>query len=1154
MVYADSVRARAATLVAVAASIGLSCIPGPRLATAAIGDCGQIVSDGDRPVSSDALHVLGAAVHIRDCDPRCLCDVDGSGDVEAPDALAVLSRAVYLEVELRCRCERRGGTSETCSPDDVRCDDGIDCTQRDACAFGACTGADACADNPFASCGMDEGRCLALPRQLAPEAAAPELRLDERGSLAPHCPRVAAAGADGAGFVAVWEADTPFYRHHSVFARAFGRNGEPRGAQVLLNERSGGLDQRPDVAASDDAVLVAWSAGSDGDGRGIFARILTTDARSTSGELELNVSLRGDQVDPTVAGLPGGSFVVAWADARPGVIAARRVGRYPWQWGREIVVSAPQADVAGPSAAPAVASLPDASSMIVWRRVLVGTSPERTQIVGRMLDDEVRPLGAEIAIGSAIGAIHSGPHIAAYGAERFVVAWDDGAGAPAATVLARTFDRAGRPLGAAFHPTPAAARRVGIGGAGSDGFVAAWSGAGDASGARVLAAQAFEAGARPVGAQLPVSSAADPARCAPDIAVRPGGEMMIVWEDFTTSPAAQDAPAPASSGTSSSTGAADSRVAARVFGAPDTSFLTRKGEGSDALACAYYNLVDPLCQDLDCDGVPDDPRLPCERATLGGWWRRNGFDPADGSGRDVVRGFYLNHNDLGFGREMNCHRNDSGCMACYVTNYGRPDQHPANAELALDADPAAAIATVAMEHCTVEDLDDLGPVTKFFVYGDGRPGSGRDPRARRQPGADLDGFGVKFVPNLCFNCHGGDARLLEATLPADLGALDYFGSDGEILAGPLAARRRLLEALTSRELSRFLPFDLAALRYPDDLDRPAQEKAFKRLNELVLETEPGAAIEELITGWYDLAGAGTPVQLDSFVPNGWRARETRNPLTEELYAKVIAPRCRGCHTAFAPPFDFSRFGDLLASYDFSTVCGPSREMPHAFTTYKNFWADRDGQLALADHLVATGRSLTGCGFGLCSGGERDGSACVDDGDCSGGRCSAARAPEPVPIPVPTTTVPGPVAPTSTTVTSVTSSTATPPTSTPTGASTTSTTTAPSTGALTWPEIQATFAVSCAGLGCHTEGFAGGSLGQLDDVVAGYDNLVAAPVLCVPAGALTQRVVPGDPDASFLVAKLEGTPDCGLPMPLIPPALPPDVIAGIRAWIEEGAPR
>ena len=69
----------------------------------------------------------------------------------------------------------------------------------------------------------------------------------------------------------------------------------------------------------------------------------------------------------------------------------------------------------------------------------------------------------------------------------------------------------------------------------------------------------------------------------------------------------------------------------------------------------------------------------------------------------------------------------------------------------------------------------------------------------------------------------------------------------------------------------------------------------------------------------------------------------------------------------------------------------------------------------------------------------------------------------------------------------------------------------------------------------------------------YDNLVNVPVRGKP-GAI--RVIPGDPDNSYLVQKLEGTPGIvGQRMPFNGgPFLKDGQILIIRRWIANGAPR
>ncbi len=110
------------------------------------------------------------------------------------------------------------------------------------------------------------------------------------------------------------------------------------------------------------------------------------------------------------------------------------------------------------------------------------------------------------------------------------------------------------------------------------------------------------------------------------------------------------------------------------------------------------------------------------------------------------------------------------------------------------------------------------------------------------------------------------------------------------------------------------------------------------------------------------------------------------------------------------------------------------------------------------------------------------------------------------------------------------------------------------GAMTWTQIQGMFGGTCAGLACHTNGDALGGLSDLDDYDLGYDELVNEPAECLTT-SFAVRVVPGDPDASFLLEKLDqAIPDCGSRMPLGQTPLGASIREGIRQWILAGAPK
>jgi len=104
---------------------------------------------------------------------------------------------------------------------------------------------------------------------------------------------------------------------------------------------------------------------------------------------------------------------------------------------------------------------------------------------------------------------------------------------------------------------------------------------------------------------------------------------------------------------------------------------------------------------------------------------------------------------------------------------------------------------------------------------------------------------------------------------------------------------------------------------------------------------------------------------------------------------------------------------------------------------------------------------------------------------------------------------------------------------------------------TLPSIQANvFSVYC--VGCHTVGSAPYGL-SLDPGLS-YGNLinVVSPRDPNPSNPTYIRVVPGNPDASFLIQKLDGTATLGQRMPDGGPPLSTSTINVIREWIQNGA--
>jgi hypothetical protein len=92
-----------------------------------------------------------------------------------------------------------------------------------------------------------------------------------------------------------------------------------------------------------------------------------------------------------------------------------------------------------------------------------------------------------------------------------------------------------------------------------------------------------------------------------------------------------------------------------------------------------------------------------------------------------------------------------------------------------------------------------------------------------------------------------------------------------------------------------------------------------------------------------------------------------------------------------------------------------------------------------------------------------------------------------------------------------------------------------------------FSVNCAVPGCH-----GGTAAQQGlrlDPGFSAGNLIN---VASPQDPTLTRVIPGNPDGSFIIRKLEGTQTVGIRMPAFSPPLPQATIDVIRQWIQDGA--
>lgn len=328
----------------------------------------------------------------------------------------------------------------------------------------------------------------------------------------------------------------------------------------------------------------------------------------------------------------------------------------------------------------------------------------------------------------------------------------------------------------------------------------------------------------------------------------------------------------------------------------------------DQATTNYYGQVDPT-----------DARL-----TLDAFKGLHGFGAGGPGCTNLAAGetcaIFANTGDLGFGREMHCRESAVG-VACYVSNYGNIDT-PDSDDVAAAVLEDGKIATVAMEFAPIEGDPAADQVVKFFVYAH-IVGGVPHPEGVRVNNADLDGKGLRPVPQLCMTCHGG------AYPGGPTTGVPGFGTLPEVKLG-----------------SEFLPFDIHNYTFAAaPFDKASQQAAFKILNEdIVLATGPGGHTDLLIAEMYDGDnGFPTTIQEELLVVDDPTAaagdRWSSGGSRREMYRHVVGNACRTCHAANPVPslelVQAPQVIAILGSVE-ARVCS-QRVMPHAKRTHDLFW-------------------------------------------------------------------------------------------------------------------------------------------------------------------------------------------------------------------------
>ncbi|MFN7943155.1 MAG: hypothetical protein U0X73_16315 [Thermoanaerobaculia bacterium] len=252
-------------------------------------------------------------------------------------------------------------------------------------------------------------------------------------------------------------------------------------------------------------------------------------------EIAVNVYTSGDQDVPALAILPGGGFVAAWQSA--GVdgdgtgVVARRFDSTGSGVGGEIPLST---GVAGGQNLPAIGADSVGNFVATWDSWAAPGDLSGYGVSARLFAAAGTPAGAEALVNTHTSAFQHASDIAVGPAGDFAVVWQDDGQVNEAQIYLRIFGANGSPAtgeilvsddAGFFRTAPAIARDS------AGNLVVVWQAEEDGE-QRNVYYRLYAADGDPITAGALATETVATDQKTPDVAMRPTGEFVIVWQSY----------------------------------------------------------------------------------------------------------------------------------------------------------------------------------------------------------------------------------------------------------------------------------------------------------------------------------------------------------------------------------------------------------------------------------------------------------------------------------------------------------------------------------------------------------------------------------------------------------------------------------------------
>jgi Ca2+-binding RTX toxin-like protein len=331
-----------------------------------------------------------------------------------------------------------------------------------------------------------------------------------------------------------------------IKAQRFDGSGNKLGGEFLVNTTTAAAQATAAVATlSSGRFVVTWTdfsaTGGDTSSRAIRGQLFEANGTPVGSEFLVNTQTAGIQEGSAVTELAGGGFVVSWADSS-GIggdnsgsgIKAQLFDTAGAKVGGEILVNT---TISGSQIQPSMISLPGGGFAAVW----TGTTVVNGTPVGRawlqLFDSAGSKVGGEQVVSDTPVLNMLTANITALASGGFMVTWaqqESFAPGPASfDIMGQTFDAAGARVGGNFGVfNGPGSQTVPDAHALPDGTIlVTWQGPGEGSSGANIFGQIINGFGGRMGYPFVISEVTALGQLQPEVEVLPNGDIVVVWSD-----------------------------------------------------------------------------------------------------------------------------------------------------------------------------------------------------------------------------------------------------------------------------------------------------------------------------------------------------------------------------------------------------------------------------------------------------------------------------------------------------------------------------------------------------------------------------------------------------------------------------------------------